>query len=102
MGPLRTRPMAQLKQCGPSGPPRPRGAISASLEASLPRPSATPRTSASLEGSEPTLGQQTTSTSLEGSEPTLGEMDQLRLARSHPSTDRTKWPTARPSAIWGH
>ena len=37
-------------------PSRTREAISASLDGSPLRPSTTPRTSASLEGSEPTLG----------------------------------------------
>ena len=44
-------------QCGPSAPPRTRGVISASLEGSPSKPSTTPRASASLEGSEPTLGE---------------------------------------------
>ena len=38
-----------------SHPPRTRGAISASLEGSHRDPSTVPRTSASLEGSKPTL-----------------------------------------------
>ena len=46
-------------------PSRTRGVISVSLEGSPPEPSTAPRASASLEGSEPTLG----------------EADRLRLAR---------------------
>ena len=64
-------------------PPRTRGAISASLEGSPLRPSTAPRVSTSLEGSEPTLG---------------GE-DRLRLARGHPSTERTNDPSAHPPAV---
>ena len=60
-------------QCGPSAPPRTRGAISASLKGSPSRPSITPRDSASLEGSGPTLE----------------EADRLHLARGHPSTEKT-------------
>ena len=71
---------------GPSEPPRTRGAISASLEGSPSRPSTAPRVSASLEGSEPTLEQ----------------TDRLRLARGHPSTERTKRPSVHPPAVWRH
>ena len=54
-----------------------RGATSASLEASPPRPSKAHRTSASLEGS--------------GS--ALGRADQFRLARGHPSADGASNPS---------
>ena len=66
-----------------SHPPKTRGAISASLEVSLPRPSTAPRTSVLLEGNEPTLG----------------KADQLRLARGHPSTERTNGPSAHSPAV---
>ena len=40
--------------------------------------------------------ERTDSASLEGSEPTLGGADRLRLARGHPSTERTTSPSAHP------
>ena len=45
-------------------------------------------------------GKRTNSASLEGNEPTLGKADQLRLARGHPSTERTNsHPPTRPSYV---
>ena len=56
---------AHVRSAAHPHPPRTRGVISASLEGSLPKPSTAPRASASLEGSESTLG----------------EADRLRLAQ---------------------
>ena len=43
-------------------------------------------------------GKHANSASLEGNKPTLGKADQLRLARGHPSTERTNSPSAHPPA----
>ena len=77
---------AHVRSAAHPHPPRTRGVISASLEGSPPKPSTAPRASASLEGSEPTLG----------------GADCLRLARGHPSTERTNGLSARPPAVRRH
>ena len=77
---------AHVRSAAHPHPPRTRGVISASLEGSPPKPSTAARASASLEGSEPTLGRG----------------DHLRLARGHPSTERTNGPSAHPPAVRRH
>ena len=54
---IRARPTARLNDAAHPSPPRTRGATSASLEASPPRPQAARPISASLEGRRPTLGE---------------------------------------------
>ena len=87
-GPKRTQPTAQLRGTSHSGPPRTRGAISASLEASPPRPPAVHHVSASFEGRTLTLKKQANSASLEtpSAEPSAGPRlgGKLRLTRGHP------------------
>src|SRR6185503_5286642 len=76
-----TQHVAHIRSTAHPHPPQTRGVISASLEGSPPKPSTAPHASASLEGSEPTLG----------------GANHLRLARGHPSTERTNDPSAHSS-----
>ena len=84
---------------GPSAPPRTRGAISASLEGSHRdprlRPASPPR---SKVANLPSSGQ-LISASLEGSEPTLGGVTHLRFARGHPSAQGTNSPANHSSTV---
>ena len=72
---------AHVRSAAHPHPPWTRGVISASLEGSPLKPSIAPRASASLEGSKPALKR----------------AKRLRLARGHPSTEKTNvHPSTRP------
>ena len=77
---------AHVRSAARPHPPRTRGVISALLEGSPSKPSTTPRASASLEGSEPTLG----------------EADRLHLTRGHPSTEGINGPSTHPLVVRRH
>jgi len=87
-GPIHTRPTAQLRGMAHLRPLRTHRAISASLEASPPRPPAAHHISASPEGRKPTLERQANSASFEtpSAEPSVGPRlgGKLRLTRGHP------------------